>query len=724
MAKQDVEIALEYDAGSGVDWQPAPAYTSTQINLSRGAGDEGQVSPPSAATLQLDDRSGDYNPSNPTSALYGLAGQNTPMRISLGGSPQSATEASGWQQGRSATGTKRWADMDCGGILRRLGTNSSPVKSPAFATLTTAASQADSIGYWPLEEEKFATSVSGYGASPTLTPTGLIDFGAYTGHPAATRMLTFGADGRLSASVRTHTSTGEYKFVGLWHIPSSVPTDGVLYSMTFAGGTLGRVDIYTNWSIGPPFEVISIAWYGPTGTLIDIDSFDVSGYLWDRPCMVSIELTQDGSDIDIVGLIVNQVDVFLESRVLTGQTMGTLVTAAAGGNAAGCSFGHFDIGTDTGAFADFISPNADGALGTRAFVGEHADYRFGRLCDENGIAYTIVGTALDTQTMGTQPSDTLVNCLAECARTDAGLMFEPRDVVGLVMRTGRDLINQASALDLSFTGKHVSIPLAPITDDRYTRNDITAKRRNGGTYRAFLASGRKSIQPQPDGVGQVEGKVDVNPELDADLVDHAYWWLHRGTVDEVRYPTVTIDVTAQPAAFVAAVNALDIGDRITLSDLPTDWSYDTASLLVLGIKQVIGSHSRRVTLNCVPASAFEVGIVGADDGSTDLRGQAVDTDKSTLGSGISATATSLSVASTGGVVWTTDSNDWSTSRNGTSPDGAGLFITIGGETMRVTNITGASSPQTFTVVRSVNGVVKSHLAGAPVHARYPARVGL
>ena len=39
---------------------------------------------------------------------------------------------------------------------------------------------------------------------------------------------------------------------------------------------------------------------------------------------------------------------------------------------------------------------------------------------------------------------------------------------------------------------------------------------------------------------------------------------------------------------------------------------------------------------------------------------------------------------------------------------------VGGERVTVTNITGASSPQTFTVTRSVNGVVKAHTSGTDV----------
>jgi hypothetical protein len=44
--------------------------------------------------------------------------------------------------------------------------------------------------------------------------------------------------------------------------------------------------------------------------------------------------------------------------------------------------------------------------------------------------------------------------------------------------------------------------------------------------------------------------------------------------------------------------------------------------------------------------------------------------------------------------------------------------------MSVTAITSATSPQTFTVARAVNGVVKPHTAGAPIGLAHPAPASL
>lgn len=746
MAKQDVKFELLYDAGSGADWQEQVSpvnpdaqavFARQQVTMTRGAGAEGQPTPPSTAALLWDNRTGKYNPANAMSPLYGLVGRNTPTRISIGSTLRSTTEAATWAPSRAIGGSGQ-TGFGCAGILRRLGMGKTPVRSPAYRTLTTAGSVADMIGYWPLEEESLATALEAYLPAATITASALIDFGKYANHPATARMATFGAAGQLRATVAAHTATGEYKVCALWNMPATT-AEVVIYRLRFAGGTLGFLDVAVNHDSGggPPGELFTLLAFDAGGAFVGSGGTSVGafgGALFGTDCMVSLQLTQSGGNISVTMLVVSQTVAQVDGpHTITGVTMGTLLDVTVGGNitdatfatsdATGLSVGHLVIGTDTGAFADFISPNADGALGTQAYAGEHAGFRFLRLCTENGITGVLVGDQDDTQLMGVQPVDTLVKLLQQCVDTDAGLMFEPADQLGVTMRTGRDLYNQASKLALDVTDNGVTAPLAPVLDDQGSYNDVTVVRYKGSQYRAILGTGPMSILEPPAGIGPTDRKFDVNTSTDAALADQAYWRLARGTVDEPRWPQITVDLDAVPS-LVVQVEAVDIGDRIT--GVLADWPADPASLLVLGIQETVGTHRRLVTFVTVPASVFDqVGIVGADDGSTDLHGQAIDTDDSTLAAAITTTnATTFTVASTGGVLWTTDPDDWSTSLNGTSPSGAGLFIVVAGETMRVTSITGASSPQTFTVVRSVNGVTKTHATGSPVHVRYPFRVGL
>ncbi|MGW0938881.1 hypothetical protein [Streptomyces sp. NPDC002666] len=56
---------------------------SSSVKISRGATAIGTRADPTAATATLDNRSGDYSPRNPNSALFGRIGRNTPWRFSV-----------------------------------------------------------------------------------------------------------------------------------------------------------------------------------------------------------------------------------------------------------------------------------------------------------------------------------------------------------------------------------------------------------------------------------------------------------------------------------------------------------------------------------------------------------------------------------------------------------------------------------------------------------------
>lgn len=75
-------------------------------------------------------------------------------------------------------------------------------------------------------------------------------------------------------------------------------------------------------------------------------------------------------------------------------------------------------------------------------------------------------------------------------------------------------------------------------------------------------------------------------------------------------------------------------------------------------------------------------------------------------------ASTLSVATTAGAVWTTDPADFP------------FDVRFGGEDATVTAITGSTSPQTFTVVRGVNGVLRAHDAGTDVRLAQPSIIPL
>lgn len=730
MADHAVEAEIFY----GGSWHDVTVYDRDGVSIARGAGAEGQDAPPTSITLAFE---GTVNPKDPTSALYGSAGRNTPVRVSADGSVRAAGEVASWAPGRTLGVTRfvEWTSLEGAGVLRRLGRSSSrtPLRSPAFRALSSPVNDADRLAYWAVEETAGATSVStAYDQQATPGIVAPVSFGADENSASSERFAVLGVGGSVYFFPPVYTPGNETKIICLFRIPAAgVPDGATIMRIWCTGGTLTHFDLVWTSGNGLRLHVWAV------NTLVQT----WGPFAWDpwigggAEFFQSLEFTQDGADLDILQLIL-RVDNGINSLPTTtvvGHTLGRVTAITMGmTDSNGLAFGQLAVASSTTAFANYISPIND-ALGMQGFAGERAGRRFLRLCEEENVPGTVVGDPDDTQRMGAQDTDQVMALLRECVRTDDGMLFETRDDLELAFRTGRDRYNQAPALTLDFAGGQLAPGIAPMLDDKDTRNDITVKRRNGGTAQAVQTSGPLNVNPpvdDPDGVGRYDVAIDVNPQYDSDLPDLASWLLSVGTHDEARYPGITVDLDAAPG-LIAAVNAVDIGDRIIVENLPMKWQAGDASLLVRGIRENFpagaGDFRRLVTFVTVPARPYEVAIVGALAGGVDLRGQAVDTDSTVLGgAGATLTSTSLSFVSTNGVVWTTRSSDWNPTINGTASAefGGGLFIIIGGEVMRISNVTGASSPQTVTVVRAVNGVSKTHAAGSPVHVYHPARVGL
>jgi hypothetical protein len=719
MADHAVEVELYYDG----QWNAAPAFTSDGIALTRGAPGEGQESPPSSAALTLDNRTRDYSPTNPTGPLYGLVGRNTPMRVSADGAVRSTTEVAAWAPDQNLRGNVAWTAVEGGGLLRRLQQGNTPLRSALYRAIAGADNPPSY--WWDLEtgDGRALTSVPStiVGGPPLLAApasaggdaghrlSGVVG-GTVVGPYGGSTAIDMSGGGQLSTTQMHTSAAGPFRFEVAVQFKEPIGE--------FDAGAILRIRMLDTIigvfaGVAPGAE-LAIELSDDGSFVADTESVIIDDGAWHH---VRLDLTYAGADTGY-SVAVDGVTVLSGTATSVGiHQIDELVLSPAGDVDAAAHLAFWDGSTPT---------NVDTADAFTGHEGERAGQRFLRLCGEEGITAYVVGDADDTQTMGPQSAKTFVDLLRECVRVDDGLLFEPRDELALTMRTGRSRYNQSAALTLDFAGGQLAPGLRPVTDDRATRNDVTAKRIiDGESARVVRESGPLNVADptaDPQGVGRYDTSVEVNAAFAASMLDQASWHLAKGTVDEPRYPSLTVDLDAAPA-LAAALDAVGIGDRIEVENLPADWQAGNASLLVLGDRDAYppgaGDFRRLVTLNTAPASVYEIGVVGANDGSTDLRGQAVDTDLSTLASGITSTGTTLSVASTGGVLWTTDADDWNPALNG-----GGLYLLVGGEQIRVTNITGASSPQTFTVVRSTNGVVKTHAAGTQVHVAYPIRVGL
>lgn len=683
-------------------------YSRDAITITRGRSPEGTVTDPTGIGLTLNHRDGRYSPRNPNSILYGQIGRNTPLRVRVGNDVQAVGEVPSWPQKWDTTGTDVWVPVDAAGILRRLGQGSTPLKSVMRRSALDVLPNV--VAYWPVEDADGSTQIaSGHPDSRPMTVTGTPDWATATTIPSSAPFAAT-AGSRWRGQVPTYTpfssgiTTNQTVLRFLLTTTGSI-TNGCVMFRIATGGGVARHDLVYSTAAGGS---VTVNMYDAAGTLLDSDGpLDIdldTGRFW-----VFIGLDNQfglaGTFVDIypLGASLSDPALTLSASAAATVTAVTAVEVAPSQNGAGLAISHITVQA-TSAGQLFNSTQIAIANG---HVGEAAGERISRLCDEEGITFETPGGVdlSDSSPLGAQRPETLLTLLQEAADTDGGILYEPKTVLGLAYRTRASLLNREPSITLDYAA-HQMRALEPVDDDQQTRNYITATRTGGSSSAPqILESGPLSVLPPPDGVGKYDEEVTVNVETDAVLDDHAGWRLHLGTVDEARYPNITMMLAAP--AFVAdpalsqAVRDIDVGQRLDVVNPPSWLPPDDITQGVQGYTQTLSQYEWTVTANLTPESPWRVAVYD------DTPGDSYHSDGSSLAADAAAADTALSVATPSGPLWSTDAGDYP------------IDMRVAGERVTVTAVAGAASPQAFTVTRAVNGISKAQLAGTEIDLWQP-----
>lgn len=604
-------------------------------------------------------------------------------------------EASAWSPDHTidfnaTTGKGRaTVEVTAEGILRRIGQWTEPLRSPMYRTLNKLTTI---LGYWPMEDSRNATQLTNAAGTGISGSASGVTFASDESPGGSDPLVELDLVSELTGRFAAASATAGWQVswsMKLAAIPGSA-TYYPMFSWTTTNGYMWVFEVSSTAyriTVTSPAAVVlltSPVLHGvgqePNRWITFVVKVSLSGgtvtvspswYAEGNASQVGITDTFSGSIGALVGWSI-QGNVHLDNGVV-GHVYGVTTVAD-----------------------DLLSDAAKNAI--NGYSGETAGARFLRLCAEEGVPTTIAG-ASNTQAMGAQKSDTFMTLLEEIAATDDALIYDTRGHVGLSMRARRNRYNQTPALALTY-GTNVAPPLTEVIDDLDTHNRVTVKQRDGGEATATRLTGPLSVLPSPDGVGEYKQTIDVNVDNETRLPLIAGWWLSKGTVNRSRYPTVTVDLDANPT-LAAQASAVDIGDRITIDG----YEADQIGLMVIGTKETIGSHRRLITFTCAPDQVWMTGVY---DGTT----RRADSASTTLNAGYSSSATSM-------VFTTVNPKDvWSTTN-------LPYDVTVAGERIRVTAMTAPTGTgpylQTATVTRAINSIPKSQVAGAEVHVFNPAR---
>ncbi len=637
-----------------------------------------------------------YDPSRPTSLLYGVAGRNAVVRIRPNASTSLWGEAS-WSPHRTIDhqpGVKgrSGVDVTAAGLLQRIGRWEDPIRSPMYRTISARST---SIGHWALEEESGATRLdntlpAGVGGTITGGDTG--DCESPVGAASSARV----ADGSRMAGtfITTSTSAG-------WQVAWSFQADALPPTATYV--ELFRIRTangytYTFLARDTGFRMVVVDSDGVT-LVTETYTFG-AGAAPTTWLTMRLGVEQSGGNVSSNwAWYAQELDFFYVTTALWAGTISRPTFWEQLGNATTDGWHFCHVFGVTGLTDDLMSSTNRRVF--NGYKGETVYSRYNRIVLEAGLTRYLIGSSALTTLMGPQRPGTLIELLRECRDTEGGEINDERLDIALTMVTRHGMHHRTPALTLTY-GVDVAAYVKSVGDEGIA-NRVTAKNAAGGEATASLETGLMSVLAPPAGVGEYRKQVDVSVDDPGRTLEYiANWHLARGTLEGPRYTSITVNVVRSTGKLAAAV-AVREGDWITVDGLEPD----TLRLLVVGIEQEQTSGTHTITYLTEPADVFDVGVwddAGFQWGTnlSFLDGAHTDSD----------TTLALTTVSRRGV--------WSTAFTGS--------LIIAGERVTVTSMGAASGSgpytQTATVVRGANGMVKAQAGGAQVRLFHNKKWGL
>lgn len=609
-------------------------------------------------------------------------------------------EMAAYPKAADPSGHDVYSQAQASGILRRLQQAQTPINSPLYRAYTRMSGSGAPIAYWPCEDGTQATQIASAVGGPAMSVNGPAQYAASSDFVGSDALPTVNGSTWVGSAPLAGAGTASVMSFLIYEEAGAIPNETLICQLQ-TSGTVATLTL--GYASANSF---ALGCYDSSGNYLDSFVSPATLGIDGVPSLIGLYIEQNGAGLQYGFSVTPQSpggEQWAYSDTLASGTIGRITAAIV--NPQGASglndvvVGHIALSNQWGS-----SPWQNlSTLGQplNAWWGEAAGDRVARLCSEEGIACRIVGHPDLSAAMGNQTIQTLPDLLQECETTDRGMLFEPRTCLGLGYVTLSALYNQTASAVADYSQAELAAAFASTSDDQLTINDVTVSNADGSSARQQLLTGAMSVQSPPAGVGRVDTQITVNAATDQVLASLANWALWVSTVNDDRYPTIPFDMARSETP--NTIPLLDVGAYLQVLNPPAWLPPGTIRQLVAGTTEAMGPAGLwTIGINAIPESPYEVAIADPSPATADGAIRA-DTDGSTLTSSITATATGMSVTTVAGApIWTTSSSDLP------------FDVMCGGERMTVTAISGSSSPQTFTVTRSVNGVVKAQTAGTSI----------
>lgn len=552
---------------------PAPAWVditgyvlyANGVSIQRGRGDEFELIGPSSLSLMLNNKDGRFSPDNPSSVYYPNVKKGRLIRVSAAGAPRFTgyvdSWGTTWPGGNSASS---YVDVRAMSRMARMG------RGAELPDIISCVIDLGSPGaHYTMGEPEGAVQAhdSSGNAVPPLVQAGTgtaVVFGTATG--PGTDGLTGATLTNGGRSLVAYDATGVQSGLGFF-----ISTAG------FAAGTF-------------------TARMG--GIIIDItDTGAISA-----STVFGASIGPVASSVTDGGVHHVELDTSAGSTVLyvDGVSVGSVAVGGAVVGKFGASFavaGVGSSGTGTVSLSHIVSDvqgaAAIWAAGTTGFAGDTPADRLARLATYAGIpAASLVadtGSATNLPHRDTT-GRTVLDLMQEVTATENGTLFDGKD--GTLVFQGRDH-RYTATVAATFAP---AVDLAPVLDDYGVANEVTAT----GDGVSALVRDEGSI----DDHGLYRVSVELMTTSADDVYQAAAWRVGTTAQPKTRIPTATANLHGMSAAVRDRILALEIGDRITLTNLPTQAPATSMDFFIEGYSEQITHMTHVWTANLSPAAAY------------------------------------------------------------------------------------------------------------------------
>lgn len=609
----DGKVELAFGSGRTTDpsaygWVDVSDYVEGHqaVTITRGRGDEFAEAQPSTLTLTLDNKDGRFTPGNTASPYYPNVKRSTPVRFTVTDDGVTYRRYTGF--------VKEWPVVW-------------PDASDTFASVTITA---------VTEQARLASRKTGLRAlaveEALLTlPAAFYPLNEATGSPAAVDVSAnarpnliasapnlFGQTGITPTD--SYTSAKDIRAKSTGGTRTVVPTTATGYTVAaviredFAIPTIGRA---------PILSVVSTAANGTRGLSMHVTAGGFLGFTYRNGAgtysattsanvepatsadnvqtfHVAIVVTRSGGTASFVAYVngVPLADTFT-ARPVEAVPLADIYSAqvlAAHNDQYDWKGTHAHAGVwDRALTQTEVYTLASAAL--TGFRGESPASRFQRICRYVGLSNPSVPVAASSAVMGLQPTDGKqpIELLRQVAATENGLLYEDADNVLTLRDQSYRQTSSGIAVSLSAAGQEIGGNLTAKLDDFGLINDVTVESTD-----PLVAPAREVDADAVAADGTFEDTITTAGDQ-ATVDALAAFYVSAYADPRIRIPELDVELTSLADTQRAAMLALQLGDRVQLTQLPAQAPASTLTFLVEGIQESITQTGGWVmTLNLSP----------------------------------------------------------------------------------------------------------------------------